>query len=93
MGVVITPHPHPMDPYIPPFRPAPIMRVYVCHRDTEEVAFLQAFKEAPGLYASLWGNSEIRIPFTLASQVLLRWSSGDVFSEGPETLLIRLLKE
>jgi len=65
MGVVITPHPHPMDPYIPPFRPAPIMRVHVRHRDTEEVAFLQAFLDIGADVTTLapWG------PFVIESQI------------------------
>lgn len=43
MGSVITPDPHPMDPYLPPLRPAPIMRVAIRHRDLEETAYLGCF--------------------------------------------------
>ena len=65
MGVVIIPHPHPMDPYIPPFRPAPIMRVHVCHRDIEDVAFLRAFLDTGADVTTLapWG------PFVIENQI------------------------
>ncbi len=72
MGSVVTPDPHPMDPYDPPFKPAPIMRVAVRHRDRDGIAFLRAFLDT-GADASILAPHSLALleevigpmPFTL----------------------------
>ena len=72
MGSVITPDPHPMDSYVPPLRPAPIMMVAIRHRDMEDVAYLRSFLDtgADGTVLAPW------CPAVIENQIgyVLPWS-------------------